>query len=83
MILQFLERYRPKIKSRIAENIEALEKAKRNEKMITKIKVKKRNLFCLYLECINNHIAKEEKSNRDAENSSGSAKNEAYLGLAP
>ena len=29
--------------------------------MITKIKVKKRSLFCLCLECINNHIAKEEK----------------------
>ena len=51
--------------------------------MITEIRLIKRSLFCLYFECINSQRAKEKNNNRDAENSKGSAKNEAYLGLAP
>ena len=48
--------------------------------MITEIRVIKSSLFCLYFECINSHRAKEKNNTKDAENSSGSAKNEAYLG---
>ena len=83
MILQFFDRKSPKINTRIPENIDALEKANKNEKMIIEIRVIKRSLFCLYFECIHSQRAKEKNNNKDAENSKGSAKNEAYLGLAP
>ena len=73
----------PKTNIRTAENIEALEKDKKKEKIIIKARNKAKNLVSLSFEWIKNQIAIEKKSISDAENSKGSAKNEAYLGIAP
>ena len=52
MILQFFDRKSPKINTRIPENIDALEKANKNEKMIIEIRIIKRSLFCFVMENI-------------------------------